>query len=130
MLQILCNEDHVGSILADAQHPVDPLRQRIVATDRLVGLRREIQFAALEIQAVGGMQRSQIDRRQGFARGQIHDRDEIQTAAFAAIIGDVGAGAVAGGDDFVGIRAGRYPCDDLQRARINDGQGVGTLFQH
>ena len=121
------HEDHVSPILAGAEDPIDVLRGWIVAADDLIRLRREIEFAAREIQSVSGMQRAEIDGGQRLAGNQIDDGDRVQSAVGTAVVRDVGEFAVVGGDDFVGIGAGGDAGQNLQCGGIDDRDRVVAL---
>src|ERR1019366_7085897 len=45
-LQVFRNKNHVGSVLARAEHPIDLLNRRIIAADRLGSFRGEPDLAA------------------------------------------------------------------------------------
>jgi hypothetical protein len=61
----------VGSLLPQAEYPVDFLRSRVIASDDFVGFCREIDFSFGDGQTVRGAQSPEVNRRQRLLRNQI-----------------------------------------------------------
>jgi hypothetical protein len=58
---VLSNPDHVGAVLTGPHDPVDGTALRIVASDDLVGLGREVELAVHEIEAMRRVQCTEIE---------------------------------------------------------------------
>jgi hypothetical protein len=71
LLGILGDNNHVGSLLPQAEYPVDFLRSRVIAPDDFVGFRREVDFPFGDGQTVRGSQGPEVNRRQRHLGSQI-----------------------------------------------------------
>ena len=125
VLEVGGDVDHVGAVLAGAEDPVDFLVGGVVAADDLGAFGGEVEFAAEVGQAVGAGDRAEVDGGESCVMDEVEDREGMVGAE--AVVGDVGGGAVGGGDDLVGVGAYGEGVEDFEGGGVDDGEGVVVL---
>src|SRR6516164_4197393 len=87
---ILRHHQHVSTVLADAEYPVDLLATGIVAADRLASFSSEIDSASHPREAMWRTQPTEVYRRERLLGYQINDRESVLGGRESAVVGDVG----------------------------------------
>ena len=114
--------NHVSTILAGAEDPIDFLGGGIVAANGFGLFRCEPDFPSGKIETVRTAECAEVDLAERFLRDEVDDREGVERAA--AVVGDVGGFAVGRGDDFVRVIADGDFGDDFKRRGIDDGESV------
>jgi hypothetical protein len=109
---VLRDVDHVRAILACAEDPVDLVRLRIVAANRLRCFGREPGLAANIRKSMGTAQRTEIDGGECFLRNKVNDCQRVEGSR--TIVRNVCQCAVGRGNHLMRVVAyGHFP-DNLQ----------------
>jgi hypothetical protein len=128
LLLVRGDVDHVGAVLTGAEDPVNLLCGGVVAADGFGGFGGEPRLAAGECEAVGAAEGAEVDEGERFVVDEVDDGEGV--VGSAAVVGDVGGGAVGGGDDLVGVLTDGGFGDDLEGCGVDYGEGVVLLGEN
>src|SRR5213079_316284 len=112
-----------------AEKPINLIRNRIVARDQPVLLRREPYLPVSKGDSVGSPQSAKIDPADFFPCHQIHHGNRVTRSA-CAVVGNKRHLAVIGNGDFVRSFAGGNLRDRLECAWIDDRERGLFLIQN
>ena len=125
VLEVGRDVDHVRAVLAGAEDPVDFLSGGVEAADGLGGFGGEVELAADEGEAVRAAEGAEVDGGPGLVVDEVEDGEGMEGSE--AVVGDVGGGAVGGGDDLVGVGTYGEGVEGLEGGGVDDGESVVVL---
>ena len=76
---------------------------------------------------MGPVEGAEVDGGKSGVVDEVEDGEGVEGAA--AVVGDVGGGAVGGGDDFVGVGAYGEGVEDFEGGGVDDGESVVVLAE-
>jgi len=119
---------HMRAILADTEHPVDLVLGRVVSANALGALGGEPQLALLKVEAVGTIQRAQVEALERLGCHQVEYGNRVKGAK--AVVRHISRAPILRGNHFVRIVAHGHARRNTQRRWINNGQRMVVLRKY